>query len=604
LRFHSILFDQPSSGVDDAEPNEPATFGDLNLDQVLASMTSGREEYDLKPFFYTPLRDVAAVRYRHEILRDLQKTEVLEAVGAFAERLQRMRKHLAQASKLYYRYQRERWFLDAVRIYCDAVSSLAEDLLRLELTSRGFQAFRDYLTDYAASDGFTSLAHETRALGDALAGVQYAVHIRGSRVTVSSYDGEPDYSAEVEATFAKFKQGAVKDYRVKLPDWVDMNHVEAQVLDRVARLHPEVFGTLNDYCARHRGYLDPAIGAFDREVQFYLAYLAYIERFRSAGLPFCYPRVSARSKEVAAEEAFDLALAGKLVPGGSAVVRNDFHLEGPERILVVTGPNQGGKTTFARMFGQLHYLASLGLPVPGRNARLFLPDQVLKFQRGVLLSAQLGKGNKGIRQVLRRLPAQRWMDRVSRRRRSGYSFQIPDRDDNGARALLELRGKGINLVANTLAQSTDHILSFLGMLRAELAFYVGCLNLRQRLADKGEPTCFPVPVAPGEGPRLSARSLYDVCLTLHLDRRVVRALIESGIKVMYVTHLFDLAQGFYLAGLDSALFLRAERQPDGGRTYRLVEGEPLPTSFGEDAYRRIFGTAVGAAPGGVSEVSQ
>lgn len=392
MRFDSILFDRPTDRADGDEPREPEFFADLHLDQVLGSMTSGREEYDLKPFFYAPLRDVAAVQYRHEILRDLEKNEVLECIEAFAEKMRSMRQHLAQAEKRYYKYQKERWFLDAIEIYCDAVRSLAEDLTLLALRSRGLQAFREYLTDYARSEGFGSLVTETHGRKEALAGVRYSLLIRGNRVTVSKYGGEADYSAEVEETFAMFQQGAVKDYRVKVPDWPDMNHVEAQALDLVARLYPEVFGTLDDYCARHRGYLDPTIGAFDREVQFYLAYLAYIGRFKAAGLPFCYPRVSAGSKEVSAREAFDLALANKLVPEGSAVVCNDFHLEEPERILVVTGPNQGGKTTFARMFGQLHYLASLGLPVPGRSARLFLPDQLFThFEREEDLATLRGK---------------------------------------------------------------------------------------------------------------------------------------------------------------------------------------------------------------------
>jgi DNA mismatch repair protein MutS len=390
--FRSILFEQPMTGAGVDRLQEPDSFADLNLDQLLESMTAGREQYALKPFFYAPLHDVAAVRYRHEVFRDLEKPVVLESITRFAAAMGRMREHLVQVQKLRYALQKQAWFLDAVEIYCEAVRSLAEDFGGLDVASRGFQALRGYLAGYAASERFTSLVAQTQALKEALAGVRYSIRIRGARVTVSNYEGEPDYSAEVEETFARFKQGAVKSYLVRLPDFADMNHVEAQILDRVARLNPDVFGTLAEYWASHRDHVDATVGRFDREVQFYLAYIELIGRFKARGLPFCYPHVSAHSKDIAAEETFDLALANKLVPEGGTVVGNDFYLEEPERVFVVTGPNNGGKTTFARMFGQLPFLASLGLPVPGKSARLFLPDRIhTHFEREEDIETLRGK---------------------------------------------------------------------------------------------------------------------------------------------------------------------------------------------------------------------
>jgi DNA mismatch repair ATPase MutS len=294
------------------------------------------------------------------------------------------------------------------------------------------------------------------------------------------------------------------------------------------------------------------------------------------------------------------------------------------------------------------------------------------------------------------------LKRIFGKDRSTYSFEIDGRDESGHQALSELRERGINLVANALAQSADHILSFFMMLRTELGFYVGCLNLHEQLVLKGEPTCFPVPLA-SDSAALSAQGLYDVCLTLRLEtrvvgndlaadnkvlliitganqggkstflrsvglsyvmmqcgmfvpaerfsaslcsaifthykreedatmkkgkldeelsrmseiadhigpgcillcnesfsstneregseiaRQVISALLEAGIRVFLVTHLFELAQGFYRKRMDAALFLRAERQIDGRRTFRIVEGEPLPTSYGQDLYKEIFG---------------
>ncbi len=390
--FRSILFCRPEqrAGVD--QLGAPAFFRNLNLDQVIESITAGREEYDLKPFFNAPLDDVEAVNYRHEVLHDLEGQALGECTRSFAQRMRTMRAHLAQADKLRYQYQKASWFLDAVEIYTEAVRSLSDDLAKVPVGSRGLRGFRDYLADHVGSEEFTSLVSETAQRKDDLVRVRYSLLIRTDRITVSTYDAQADYAAAVEETFEKFKRGAVKDYRVRFGDDPDMNHVEAGVLERVALLFPYVFAAFDEYCDRHRYYLDQTIADFDREVQFYLAYLEYVQRFRSAGLAFCYPRVSDRSKEVHATETFDVALANKLVPQHSPVVCNDLDLKGLERIFVVSGPNQGGKTTFARTFGQLHYLASIGGLVPGTEAQLFLGDRLFThFGREERLSDLRGK---------------------------------------------------------------------------------------------------------------------------------------------------------------------------------------------------------------------
>ncbi len=328
---------------------------------------------------------------------------------------------------------------------------------------------------------------------------------------------------------------------------------------------------------------------------------------------------------------------------------------------------------------------------------------VLKFRDGMLVSAELAEGNASAGFVLR-LPRDekpRWLDRVLGKGPPAYSFRIHERDEAGARILGELRERSINAVANVLGQSADHVQSFFEMLRAELAFYIGCLNLHERLAATGGPVCLPQP-APAGSRRHHYEGLYDACLALQMGRRVVgndgdadgkslviitganqggkssflravglaqlmmqagmfvaaeaysaelcsglfthykreedatmshgkfdeelarlsgiadhlqpdalvlfnepfaatneregseiarqvvRALVEKHIKVFFVTHLYDFAHGWFeAAGLDG-LFLRAERLADGTRTFRLVEGQPQETSFGEDLYRSIF----------------
>jgi DNA mismatch repair protein MutS len=144
----------------------------------------------------------------------------------------------------------------------------------------------------------------------------------------------------------------------------------------VALLFPEIFQTLQHYVETHAQEVDEGIVRFDREIQFYLAWFAHMQDCRRRGLQFCYPQVSSTDKAVEGHDVFDLALATRMLSERSRLVCNDFHFSGAERIVVVSGPNNGGKTIFARTLGQMHWLPSLGMPVPGTQARLFLCDQI------------------------------------------------------------------------------------------------------------------------------------------------------------------------------------------------------------------------------------
>lgn len=353
---------------------------DLELDQVFAAATSGREQLDLLDLFYSPLQDVDQVAYRHEVLADLEHPDLMAVTQGFLEKMGRVRDILSAARSLHTRLQTQRHFLDAVLAYCQAVSSLSASLSSLQPTSRALRAFREHLVGYEASGEFKALRDGADQLVSALSQIRYKLHIRGTRVTVSAYADEPDYAEEVEAAFAKFREEAPTDYRAKLRSMLDMDHVEARVLELVARLHPGPFTSLVQYFDTHQEFMEPAIVDFERATQFYLAYLEHIAPLRARGLPFCYPQVSLSPGTVHVEGVFDLALATKMVAqdgaGPLGVVTNSFELSPAEHVIVVTGPNSGGKTTFCRAFGQVHYLASLGLPVPSQRAQLVLCDAV------------------------------------------------------------------------------------------------------------------------------------------------------------------------------------------------------------------------------------
>jgi DNA mismatch repair ATPase MutS len=184
------------------------------------------------------------------------------------------------------------------------------------------------------------------------------------------------------------------------------------------------------------------------------------------------------------------------------VVGNDIAADGSP-LVVITGANQGGKSTFLRSAGLAQLMMQCGMFVPAEAFRASIAAQVFTH--------------------------------------------YPREEDRTMQ-----RGK--------LDEELHRISGIVDRLRP------GCIVLlNESFASTNE----------GEGSQIA--------------HGIVRALLESGVTVIYVTHLYDLAQRLARQHAGDALFLRAQRRDDGQRTYRLVEGAPLPTSYGPDLYQRIFG---------------
>jgi MutS domain V len=335
-----------------------------------------------------------------------------------------------------------------------------------------------------------------------------------------------------------------------------------------------------------------------------------------------------------------------------------------------------------------------------------IQDQIdrLRFSHGVTLSAKLAAGNHASQFILRP-PARTgpsWFGRLFAKEPRTYSFYIHPLDEGGSRILSNLRDVGVNQIANALAQSVDHILGFFKTLRAELGFYLACLNLHDTLSQSDMPVCLPIP-RPAGNRELTCKGLYDVSLALRIGRKAVGnnldasgkdlvvitganqggkttllrslgqsqlmmqagmvvaaqafsanicrslathfkreedpsmtsgkldeelarmkmivdhtrpdglvlfnesfsatneregsqiareitgALLGERVKIICVTHLYEFANALRERDMNNAAFLRAERRADGMRTFKIVAGEPLDTSFGADLYLQVFG---------------
>jgi hypothetical protein len=405
--FYSILFPSRELHEQPRRQVEPDYFKDLNLDQVFTTILTEekafgqkvKKKFGLEGFFYTPLRDAETVVYRQDVLRELEDDRLRGCIAFFAGAVNMIEgamdyvhDSLTSMQKWRDNYLTRGQLLDCVEKYCEAVSRFYESLSGMELRSAGLRGFADYIKGYLESAAFVEMRERAGKLREGLSKVEFCMLIKYGSIRVRRYEGQADLVKGLLNTFEKFKQEEAREFSVYLPEYAQDLKMEANLLNMVAAYYSDVFSDLRSFCEKYYNFEDETIIRFTNEIHFYLSWLGYIAPLQQNGLSFCYPRLCGDRDCLYSRDGFDIALAARCLYDHHEIVTNDFELNPPERVIVVTGANQGGKTTFARAFGQMHHLAAIGLSVPGRDAALYLCDNILThFEREEDINTLNGK---------------------------------------------------------------------------------------------------------------------------------------------------------------------------------------------------------------------
>lgn len=403
VRF-SLLY--PPGAAPEAVGFGPAAQHDLEIEHLVAAFTGDPEQQkEVRALFAQPLRDPAVIAYRLDVIDDLlRQPRLAERLAALLPVIDALARYAYRSEQAANSLQEVTWRIGELQNIIDCVHGLEEIFAALEdgLTSQGLRSLQAEVRQISDNPGYQTLVRELpellasfRAcesitigvnLDSSLRPVQAALlavnerpftdqtllnrlfGVRGGQEGIAPLHSVPERAVQGQYAFPISSELGWAVEPMLVPLFADLAKVLEKATAPIAR-------RLRQYADLHSGLF----ASLRQGLIFYLGALRLMEGLRQQGLPVCRPQVTPAGERVCAvTEAYNvnLALQRARLDAADAITTNDINL-GPEgRILILTGPNQGGKTTYMQGVGIVQVLAQVGCYVPGRSARLSPVDHI------------------------------------------------------------------------------------------------------------------------------------------------------------------------------------------------------------------------------------
>ncbi len=389
-----------------AEEDEicPAFYVDLNLTQITDRISREWGE-DISYFYRYMPANKAWMEYRREVYRDIIQPGCYESLCAFLEGMKAREDARTKKEAVRMELQKAFWLLREAACYCDAFHMLLESLDKIELHSEGMLAFTAFLREYLASERFVEMGEAVARMREQEDHIHLVLTYENDRITVAEGEAQDSYIQFLEEWFPNWKK---KDMESPFGIQLNLTEVEIEILKVYQKRNPVFIREVEQFYSQYKDYAREELIRFSNEICFYLSFYCFERKMGEEGFIFVRPQVGNHKGEsvlgegqrdfgpgetdeiLYAEGVYDLALAC-VVGKEREIVPNDAELGKGENFFVLTGPNQGGKTTYARSLGQLVYFAKMGLDVPAKSALMpYFSDIVTHFS--VEESVETGRG--------------------------------------------------------------------------------------------------------------------------------------------------------------------------------------------------------------------
>lgn len=350
-----------------SEKELPAFYIDFNLNQVIDAITEGCEP-KVKALFYDMPETLEVQEYRRGIYTDMKQEAVRSAFEEFMAQMKYRDECIVNQEKVESQLQKNVWHLCEVSAYLTAVKNLFQSLSTVEAGSEGLQRLLVELRKSEESEAFQRLYQKVAVLVEELKSFRVLLHYENDRLEVAEGTGVGTYSEMLVKCELQYDRKLISPF-VDSPELVGL---EESIIRIFMKKHKTFFANLEKFSAEENSsaqgnqYAEEVYLQLYKEVPYYLLAFGFQGKMSRKGFAFTEPVVS--EGNLTALGLYDLALAYVASEEGKSVVSNDITLFAQESFFVLTGPNQGGKTTFARSLGQLIYFTKMGLDVPAVSA--------------------------------------------------------------------------------------------------------------------------------------------------------------------------------------------------------------------------------------------